>query len=75
MHLLYDSLVGECDYTTQPKGSFWCHFIDTKGSVLLLIFINIYVLVLSLSFSFRHVVELKLLQNHKNDKKPGLSYG
>ena len=62
-------------YTTQPKGSFWCHVIDTKGAVLLLIFINKFVLVLYLSFSFRYVVELKLLQNLKNVKQPGLRYG
>ena len=27
-------------YTRQPKRSFWCHFIDTKDAVLLLIFTN-----------------------------------
>ena len=53
MHLLSESLVGQCEYTTQPKGSFWCHVIDTKGAVLLLIFINKFVLVLYLSFSFK----------------------
>ena len=37
--------VGQCEYTTQLKGSFWCHIIDTKGAVLLLIFINKFVLV------------------------------
>ena len=63
IHLLYESLVRQCEYTTQLKGSFWCHVIDTKGAVLLLIFINKFVLVLYLSFSFRYVVELKLLQN------------
>ena len=36
--MLYDSLVGKYEYTTQSKGSFWCHFTDTKGAVLLLIF-------------------------------------
>ena len=43
IHLLYDSLIGQCEYTTQPKGSFWCHVIDTKGAVLLLIFVNKFV--------------------------------
>ena len=33
MHLLNESLVGECEYTIQPKGSFLCHVIDAKGSV------------------------------------------
>ena len=34
---LYESLVGQCECTTQPKGSFWCHVIviDTNGAVLL----------------------------------------
>ena len=50
LHLLYESLVGQCEYTTQPKGSFWCHVIDTKDVVLLLIFINEFLLVLYLSF-------------------------
>ena len=36
IHLLYESLVGKCEYTTQPKGSFLCHVIGTKGAVLLL---------------------------------------
>ena len=71
--LLYESLVGQCEYTAQPKGSFWCHVIDTKGAVL--IFINKFLLVLYLSFSFRYVVELMLLQNLKNVKQPGLRYG
>ena len=26
-------LSGQCEYTTQPKGSFWCHVIDAKGAV------------------------------------------
>ena len=46
MHLLYESLVGQCEYTTQPKGSFWCHVIDLKGAILLVILLNIFVLVL-----------------------------
>ena len=40
--------------TTQPKGFFSCHFIDTKGALLLLIFRNGFVfIVFYLSFSFR----------------------
>ena len=66
MHLINESLVGQCEYTAQPKSSFWCHVIDTKGAVLL-IFIHKFVLVLYLSYSFRHLVELKLLQDFKND--------
>ena len=73
MHLLYESLVEQCEYATQPKGSFWCHVIETKGAVLSLVFINKFVLILYLSFSFRYVVELKLLQNLKNVKQPGLN--
>ena len=45
-HLLYESLVGQCECTTQAKGSFWCHIIDTKGAVLLVILFNKFVLVL-----------------------------
>ena len=68
LHLLYESLVGQCEYTTQPKGSFWCHVIDTKGAVLLLIFTNEFVfIVLCLSFSFRYLVEFKLFQSLKNE--------
>ena len=33
VYMLYESLVGQCEYTTQPKGSFWCHVIDAKGAV------------------------------------------
>ena len=40
IHLLYESLVGKCEYTTKPKGSFWCHVVDTNSAVLLLIFTN-----------------------------------
>ena len=66
--MLYESLVGQCEYTTQPKGSFWCHVIDTNGACsILLTFTNKFVLVLHLSFSFRYLVELKLLQNLKNE--------
>ena len=34
--MLYESLVGQYEYTTQPKGSFWCQFIDAKGFLKLL---------------------------------------
>ena len=44
--MLYESLVGQCEYTIQPKGSFWCHVIDTKGAILLLVFLNKFVSVL-----------------------------
>ena len=46
IHILYESLVGQCEYTTQPKKSFWCHVIDTKGATLLVILLNKFVLVL-----------------------------
>ena len=46
LHLLYESLVGQCEYTTQSKGSFWYHIIDTKGAVLLVILLEKFVLVL-----------------------------
>ena len=49
--------------------------MDTRGAVLLLIFINEFVLVSYLSSSFRYVVELKLMQNLKNVKQPGLTLG
>ena len=51
MHLLYQLLVGQREYTTQPKGSVCCHIIDTKSAVLLLIFMNKFLLALYLSFS------------------------
>ena len=51
--MLYESIVGQCEYTT--KGSFWCHVIDTKGAVLLSIFINKFVIFLYLPFSFRYI--------------------
>ena len=44
--MLYESLVGQCEYTTQTKGSFWCHVNDTKGAILLVIPLNKFVLVL-----------------------------
>ena len=37
IHLLYESWVEQCEYTTQPKYSFWYHAIDAKGAVLLVI--------------------------------------
>ena len=40
IHMLYESLVGHCEYTAQHKGSFWCHVIDTKGANLLVILLN-----------------------------------
>ena len=43
IHLLYESLVGQYEYTAQPKGSFWCHITNTKDAVLLLIsYIDLY---------------------------------
>ena len=36
IRFLYASLVGQCEYTVQPKGSFWCHVIDAKDAVLLI---------------------------------------
>ena len=46
VYMLYESLVGQSEYTTQPKGSFWCHVIDIKGAILLVILLNKFVLVL-----------------------------
>ena len=76
MHLLYKLLGGQWKYTTQPKGSFWCHVVATKGAVLLLIFTNelelaniipiSFYIFFYLSFSFRYLLEFKLLQNFKN---------
>ena len=43
---IVESLVGQFKYTTQPKGFFWCHIVDTKGVVLLVILFNKFVLVL-----------------------------
>ena len=34
--MLYESLVGQCEYTAQPKGSFWCQYVDAKGLLELL---------------------------------------
>ena len=36
--LFYDSLVGQYKYTTQPKGPFWCQFVDAKRLLELLFF-------------------------------------
>ena len=33
IHLLYESLVGQCKYTTEPKGFPWFHVIDAKGAI------------------------------------------
>ena len=44
--MLYESLVGQCEDATQPKGSFWYHVINTKGAILLVTLINKFVLVL-----------------------------
>ena len=44
--MLYESLVGQCEYTAQPKGSFWCHVIDTNGAILLVILLNKFLLAL-----------------------------
>ena len=44
--MLYESLVGHCEYTSQRKGFFWCHVIDTKGAILLVILLNKFALVL-----------------------------
>ena len=46
MHMLYESLVGQCEYTTQLKGSFWCHVIDIKSAILLMVLLNKFLLVL-----------------------------
>ena len=31
MLMLYESLVGQCEYTAQLKGSFWCQCVDEKS--------------------------------------------
>ena len=68
IHSLYESLVGQREYTTQPKGSFWCYAIDTKGPMLLLIFKNeLIFIILCLSFSFKYLVELKVFKSLKNE--------
>ena len=40
---MHESLVGQYEYTTEPK---WCHVFDTKGEILLVILLNEFVLVL-----------------------------
>ena len=35
--MLYESIAGQCEYTTQAKGSIWCHVIDTKGAIVILL--------------------------------------
>ena len=63
-----ESLVGQCEYITPAKPSFWCHVIDAKALVTLLIFTNeIVFVVLYLSFSLTYLVELNLPQSHKNE--------
>ena len=44
--MVYESLVGQCEYTTQLKGSFWYHVIDTKGAILLEILLHKFATVL-----------------------------
>ena len=36
IHLLYGSLVGQCDNTVKAKGFFLCYVIDTRDAVLLI---------------------------------------
>ena len=36
IHLLYKSLVGQFQYTSQPKGSFWYNVIETNGAIFLI---------------------------------------
>ena len=50
IHMLSESLVGQCEYTKQPKGSFWCHVIDIEDATLLVILLNKFVLVLFHSY-------------------------
>ena len=63
--MLYESLTGQCEYTTQPKCSFWYHFIDTNGAILLVLLLN--KLVLVLFHSHLGMLELNLLQNLKSE--------
>ena len=51
--LLYESLVGKCEYTIQLKGSFWCQCVDAKG--LLELFYCSYEIVLILSATIYHL--------------------
>ena len=68
MHLLHESLVGQCEYIVQPKDCFWCHAIYMKGAVILLIFTNEFVfMVLYFTVSFRYLVQLMMSQSLKNE--------
>ena len=49
--------------------------VDTNGAVLLLIPINKFALVLYLPFLFKYLIELKLLQNLKNEAYLDLDMG
>ena len=40
IRMLYESLAGQCEYATQPKGSFWCHVFGTKGAILLVMLLK-----------------------------------
>ena len=66
--LLYESLVGQCEYKTKPKGFLLCHVVGTNGAASLLVYKNKFefvLVIMCLSSSFRYLVELKLLQNLK----------
>ena len=71
MHMFYESLVGQCEYTTQPISSFWCHVIDTKSAIFLVMLLNKFVLVLF--HSHLGMLELKLYRTSRV-KQPGLRY-
>ena len=51
IHLLYESLVGQCEHTTQPEGSISCHVIDTKSAVSLLKFTNKFLFIFCIFYS------------------------
>ena len=61
IHFAVEWLFGECEYTTQSKSSFCCHFIDTKGAVWLLIFTSELVLVHVILTSIYSFVPLILI--------------
>ena len=63
--MVHESLVGQCEYKTQPKGFFWCHVIETKGAILLVMLLNKFVIVLF--HSHLSMLELNLLQNLKSE--------
>ena len=44
--MLYQLLVGQCEYIVKQKSSVWCHVIDAKGSRLLVMLLKKFVLVL-----------------------------